>query len=247
MLRRLGATIRRLRQWIGWIGDYSRLTFDPNQVPWVGILLCRTGDCTTHSGIAFRDGDNGDVLILHMANHLRLSIDPPFPDCIYSVPELLAEDEEYMAGFCRRIHSKNSRSLLYSFEFDPDITFDGPSGGLLTPGAGLSCATFVAAVFRSAGNPLVRVESWPPKATDADVAARRELIKYWRGSGKPYLVARADEIEPTIRDRRVSPPQVIGASLFRRRRRPVAFSRADPCGRQVAAALAAQLQGPPTP
>src|SRR5438128_1828498 len=90
--------------------------------------------------------------------------------------------------------------------------------GLAADLSGLTCSTLVAAVLRSAGRRLIWLRTWPAQASVADVAARQWALDQWRQLGQryPQLATRADEIEPSIRTRRVSPEQVAGACLQRR-------------------------------
>lgn len=229
-----GVVLRRL----GLAGDFSRLTLSGSDVPWVAVALQRSTPCLTHSGIVYRERPGTPLQILHLGGHLALSGHAVTDGFIYAVPELLDEDQEFLAGFCRRILRANgSRSIPYSFDYDPDITFDRVRGTLVTSdaGQGLSCATFVAAVFRSAGVPLILLSSWPSQADADDSTARRAVLEWWRRSGKPHLIARAAEIEPSIRARRVRPEHVAGACLQPLRFRPAAYHRCHRDGIEVLA------------
>lgn len=202
---------------LGATGESSRLAFALDDVPLFAIAIQRTSDCTTHAGLAFRDA--GQLRFLHYANHNRLRNDRCLgtDQFALSIPSLKVEDLDYLVGFCSRVHRANSGGRLpYSFLFDPNIVFDEDTGLVtLNHESGLTCSTFVVTFFRSAGIPLVRVETWPRNANAADIAARSYLLSAWRKSMRQELIERADDIAPTIQVMRISPEQVAGACLQR--------------------------------
>ena len=230
---------------LGFTGDLSRLTFDENIVNLLAVGLQRTSACTTHAGVAYRTAA-GVLRFLHFANHEMLRDQPCSGKYVYAVPLLKEEDQEFLAGFCERVSRANqSGKLPYSFEFDPILGFD-PNTGLITfnHDSGLTCSTFVVALFRSAGNPLVQPCTWPRQAGSADRAAREYVLNIWRNSGKPKLIVRADEIEPTIQTMRISPEQVAGACL--QRKLPTGYYRAEKNGRHILHRFTDRF-GPPNP
>ena len=165
---------------------------------------------------------------------------------VYTVPLLKEEDQEFLAGFCERVSRANlSGKLPYSFEFDPNLGFDRNTG-LITFNhhSGFTCSTFVVALFRSAGNPLVYPITWPRQARSADIAARQYVLTAWRKSRNSKFPARADEIEPTIQTMRISPEQVAGACL--QRNLPTGYYRASKNGRQIHQRIIDQF-GEPNP
>jgi len=238
MLRTITRLYRAYLLWSGRCGDFTLLKTTEIDVPWVAVVLQRSTYCLTHSGIAYRTRQGGPLMMLHLGAHLRLYSDPIGTNLIFSVPEMKEEDQEFIAGFCRIIKRSDGRgSIPYSFEYDPDVMFDRDTGRLTTSdiGQGFTCSTFVAAVFRSSGNPLIDLHSWPGSANDEDVTARKEVLRLWRESGRADLIARSAEIEPSIRARRVRPEQVAGACLQPKRHRPALYKRCHADGIQVLA------------
>lgn len=248
MLRTLASLCRAALRWAGLAADFDRLTFSEAEVPWIAVVLQRTAPCLTHSGIAYRQHQGSAVRVLHFAAHLMLCDDPGVTSrYVFAVPELKEEDQEYLAGFCRRIARANAAGVIpYSFTYDPDLLFDQATGRLVTSdvGQGLTCSTFVAAVFRSAGHTLVRLQTWPGQADAEDIHSREEMLHLWRNSGRPNLIARASEIEPSIRARRVRPEHVAGACLIRERRRPVSYRCCKAVGIKILANWDQQYSAP---
>src|SRR6266511_4148730 len=171
---------------LGVTGDFSRLTFDANQVKLLAVALLRTSRCTAHAGVAYRTAA-GALRFLHFANHEVLR-DEVFREdlCLgenaFAVPLLKEEDQDFLAEFCARVYRANqSGKLPYSFEFDPTLGFDRSTGLMVfNYDSGLTCSTFVVALFRSAGNPLVQPITWPRLADPADIAARQYVLDRWR-------------------------------------------------------------------
>ncbi|MBL8792309.1 MAG: hypothetical protein JNM56_00235 [Planctomycetia bacterium] len=212
-------------------GDFTRCTFDPSDVRLMGIALQRTTPCTTHAGVVYRD-TAGVLRVLHFAYHEMLRDEPCRGPFIFAIPALQDEDQEYLAEFCSRVYRVNQRGKLpYSFSFDPNLTFDRTGLVVLNQNSGFTCSTFVVALFRSTGNPLVDSSTWPRSADAVDIAARKYLLDAWRASGRPNLVTRASEIEPSIQTMRISPEQVAGAGL--QRRLPTGYFRATFNGAEV--------------
>jgi hypothetical protein len=233
MLRALAIAYDWLLCKLGVTGNFARLVFDQNDVSDLAIVVQRTSYCTTHAGVAYRLEDRA-LRILHFAAHVRLwEQRPPEATWTYIVPNLqFSEDVDFLTEFFALVYRANTKTLPYSFRFDPDLRFDRDTGVVtLNHGDGLTCSTFVVALFRSVGNPLVRVLTWPRSANQADVQARTFTLDQWKTSGRPELEMRAKEIEPTIRVMRISPEQVAGACL--QDHLPTGFYRARANGQEI--------------
>lgn len=244
---RLHDFFHRIRVRLGLVGDRTRIKRAGSDVPLVAVVLQRADHwCATHAGIAHRSG--GNLRVVHLGSHEWL-LDDAANDAkwLYAVPNVADEDGEYLAGFCRRIVKANaSHKIPYAFEFEADTRFDPGTGKYIGPPGvgGLTCSTFVAAVFRSAGVPLVLLDTWPVVASAEDIAVRAWVLDMWAASGRPNLVKRAAEIRPSIRARRISPQDVAGACL--RRRFPANYKRCRVDGGLVLADFDSRF-GPPPP
>ncbi len=221
--------VTRFLHFLGWIGDFSRLTNNTDEVDSLAVVVQRNFPwCTTHAGIAHRSG--GKLHILHLATHETLDnseIDHN-SKWIYAIPRMIyKEDRDGIAAFCRRIQRANrSGTVPYAFEYEVDTFFDFISGKYISncPDGGLTCSTFVACVFRSALWPLIKLESWPSRASEEDKRARQWAMDLWKKQkSRPDLAKRADELAPSIGVRRVSPEQVAASCL--QRRTPAGYRR----------------------
>ncbi len=115
-----------------------------------------------HTGVIHRMADGG-LRMLHLAWHCVLRNDQPEPQylCVS-----LGFDERrlrQLATMCRRIFYKNQQSgVPYGFA-PPKDSFDVATGAYLLQESqvGLTCASFVLAVFHAVGLQLADYSSWP--------------------------------------------------------------------------------------
>jgi len=153
--------------------DSSRVP--PGEVAHIGIAIHQHGE---HIGLLYRVTVEKPAVMLHLAWHNRLCSDSPSADYVLWVdPSIPKERAKAVAAFCRRIWKKNgANGVPYGFS-QPNRFFDHTGTVLKGPAkVGLTCATFVLAVFETAGLTLVQYETWPQPA-DEDVVRQGELAK----------------------------------------------------------------------
>ena len=166
-----------------------------------------------HTGIVYRDA-SGKAKQLDLAWHKKLRV----LDCQASigcaVPGFDPTDEQFIALYCGKIaRSYPVRKLPYNLKVDNEVRFN--AGGGVEVGeqyTGMSCATFVVAVFRSAGHPLIDTDGWPV-ATEEDREIQAKFVAYMRERNNPEEIKQADIIEAEIGCPRVAPEEVAGACL----------------------------------
>jgi hypothetical protein len=164
----------------------------------VGIAVRCVERAYQHIGILHRDVSAGDVMLLHLAWHHDLRNHRPGNDYLWIDIPLSHFHLRQIAAICRLIGEGNPDGLPYAFS-PPNGCFDATTGRFLIGPTryGLTCASFVLAVFETAGLPLVRYETWPnqrpddrnwqefvlsrlrdsnPRASDAHIAALQEEI-----------------------------------------------------------------------
>jgi hypothetical protein len=124
-----------------------------------------------HVGLIYRDEDGRTVYYIHLRWHHQLERTRPdsvrYP--VWVEPELPPGRAVIVAELCKLIFDLNAeQEIPYSFG-SPDGVFD-PTGHLrLGPKRlGLTCATFVLAVFDAAGNPLIDYSQWPQRPEDRE-------------------------------------------------------------------------------
>jgi hypothetical protein len=116
-----------------------------------------------HIGILHREQEAGPLLMLHLRWHYLLSNDDPDQSFLWVDPAVHPKRLVQVAAICRQVWRANQRNgIPYGFS-EPTDCFDAETCRfLLGPTRlGLTCASFVLAVFHRAGLPLVEYSSWP--------------------------------------------------------------------------------------
>ncbi len=187
-----------------------------------------------HVGILFEA--SGGTKFLHLAIHERLLCDaaPPVPyhwsDCDWLGTGRYLGSEDHLLNVIEVAAERGDVAYGY---VPPSDLYDG-AGHLLTIAAteGVTCATFVALLFKAAGFPVVDLAGWRPRAEDA--AGREGVLDYLR--------RRHPERYEIVRDQdvpfRLHPHEVATAAA--RTRIPTRFAEAELLSRPLYDALLPQ-------
>lgn len=175
-----------------------------------------------HAAIAFRDM-TGDLRLLHYFVDGKIR-DTNFDEkYLLILPNLSPDESLAFAGLCvRLVQNSHLFKSLYDFGADPNACFDVGEGrcDLITtsPGTGLTCSTFVAAMFRSIQRPLIVISSWRYRPSDR--TRYLEILQFLRDNKQ---AERAQVLANHIDRIRVGPFDVGGAAL--EDRLPASFRR----------------------
>lgn len=201
-----------------------------------------------HAAILYRSAE-GRPKFLHLAWH-RVLRDEGFAgqeqEFVSVEPNLERDDRVALAAYCRRIALANMarRAIPYNLRYEPGTTFDPDTGDFLLPegATGLSCATFVVQVFRSAGLPILDASTWPP-ARPKDRERQRTLIEWLRDYPDPRHrdPIQADRLEAEVGCPRIRPEEVAGACL--EDEIPAGFEQCEPNGCFLIGLVEAGAQG----
>jgi len=201
--------------------------------------------------------------MLHLAWHHELKAGPVGSWYWWIEPTLEPERARPFARLCRLLRRKyvdERRRISYALRYT-DGTFDPESGDFLTSdGIGLTCATFVLAVFASRKVFLIRGEEW--------LACRDETRAVEDGAWHQYVVSNLRELIHDKRQRRAAPYEVaeleahiaavegeMGCARFRPEEvaaagiaaeLPVGFAHAEPVGRRIVEKLRQRFPRPMT-
>jgi hypothetical protein len=179
----------------------------PQTVAAVGIAIHRVG---LHVGVLYRVTKSDSVRILHLGQHEGLASEEPTDSYVCWVrPSLGLDRAMAVAALCRRIWKQNQDGKIpYGFS-TPSAFFDASGRKLKSPATvGLTCASFVLAVFAAASIPLIRPETWPVP-TREDVVRQRKLLEVQivrMGAGH------AQRVRAEIGNIRFHPLEVAGAA-----------------------------------
>jgi hypothetical protein len=139
-------------------------------IKYVGVAIERVPH-GRHLGVVYRQED--EWRILHLGWHLRL-YDERMPKegshYLWVDPEPAIDEIrlEILAAFCRLVAQRNvDAGLPYGFS-NPKNWFDPVTGAarVTSDGMGLTCASFVLAVFSSNGLPLINEDTWMLREDD---------------------------------------------------------------------------------
>ena len=120
-----------------------------------------------HAGV-FHAADGKPAEMLHLAWHCTLKNETPPSNYLWVQPPFDELRLRQVAAMCRRIFRKNAANgLPYGFGLPNDV-FDSQSGEYILHNSqyGLTCASFVLAVFHVTGLPLVDYSTWPQGRPD---------------------------------------------------------------------------------
>jgi hypothetical protein len=206
----------------------NRLSTDDSTLPPSAVALA-VGAVRLHAGIAFKLSD-GEVQVLHLAMHYKLRTSEWGGWC-YAMPHPTLDilDLILVASFCGMIKTRRPR-IPYGLRFKRS-SFD--DDGKFTPGSdesGLTCASFVIAVFDWATIPLVLGDAWQARADDAAAQAKLVTVLREYGDAAPEHI---EAVEREVGCIRIRPEEVAGATTTESR--PVNFVDAERIGREVLA------------
>ncbi len=193
-------------------------------------MLARTEHNNLHAGLIYT-GTEGQVLHLHLGWHDYLATDWDWP-LFWAAPDVEPEKLAIVAGHCRRIwrQFKKTPQLPYGLAYFGSF-FDNNGRLILKEGArGLTCATFVLAVFKTAGIDLIDEASWPTRQEEAEQFLKR-VVQF----AEPGLYAQLhDEVKNGAK--RIRPDEVLGACAITPL--PASFTDTEPAAEVVLERLA---------
>ena len=190
----------------------------PSQKPFeevshVAIAICRTRANRYHAGILYKD--QGQCHLLHVPGDMTIQRVTPENRYIWISPTIHPSRIPLIAAYCRLIWNENEKNgVPYAFS-DPRDSFDIVTGKFLggENKVGLTCASFVLAVFYSTGFQLIDFDSWQKR--DDDKEAFIELADYIELNKDIYKLD--DEFIKKMRSEvenfRYRPEEVAGAGM----------------------------------
>ncbi len=215
---------------------YSYKERSYSEIPKVAIAITIVSKGQRHVGIFHKSEDQKQVSLLHFAWHHQL-INNEKPDPYYAWIELPIHPlrARQVAARCRQVFGENRGRLTYAFS-SPNDCLDSTTGAyLFGPNRyGLTCATFVMAVFQIAGINLLDFETWPP-SREGDEIWKNHIIECLQDPMKTQPPASNDHIQALRAESNVTtrfrPEDVAGAGALDFV--PGTFSQVDPIARAI--------------
>jgi hypothetical protein len=199
---------------------------EPTACAAVGLAKGTVG---LHAGIVFRPSD-GIGAVVHLAWHCQLECDPP-SGWAHVVPDLDPVDLIVIAAHCVTLRDVRPE-VPYGLAFE-NSSFDEDGKFVSGPGeSGLTCATFVLAVFDWARVRLLDQPSWQTRPEDVTIQQRLAGYLKKTANARPEHVA---AVEAEVGCVRFRSEEAAAASAMKER--PIAFERAAHAGLEVVSAF----------
>ncbi len=182
-----------------------------DEIDYVAVAICAVNNIQHHVGILHKLGDNSSVELLHLAWHRDLRNGPPSEKYHWVAPQIPSPRLRQVAARCRQIFRANPDSIPYAFSPSNDC-FDETTGQfLLGPTrCGLTCATFVVAVFRSTGVDVLKPETWPVGLPE-DLAWQDFVLHALENCNTPASQEHIDSVRNERGGIRIRPEHVAAA------------------------------------
>lgn len=218
---------------------HERAIHDTSKDPLTGIdalAIHLDGDARQrHIGLLYVSSGAQRLRMAHLAWHHRLEDDEPPTGGIWLDVGLDDNNALALASYCEMVVDKSREAQIpYGLQYIPDGLDPRTGAWLGDAGEGLTCATFVMAVFQAYHVPLLSAEGWPLRPED-----ERWQLKIVELLGRPGTAAAPDHI---ARQRkyigealRFRPEEVAAAAASSDR--PLHHDVAIPRGEQIKHAL----------
>ena len=163
----------------------------------------------THVGVLHR---LDDVQLCHLVFHHILIRELPdtgycWADCeMFSGSEGRLSNGRYFAGFVA--DAARNPNIPFGFAFDENCFGHDGTYQPMEIGKGLTCATFIIALFHSVGYPIVKLDTWKRRPGDEDW--QRKILEILREHATPEHVAAAAAYVNQFRYR---PEEVAAAAV----------------------------------
>lgn len=134
------------------------------EITHAAIAIQSAGENQRHTGILYTDPESSEVKLLHLAWHFDLRLQSPSDKYLWVDPLINPNRLRQVSAICRMILRANPQGIPYAFSL-PHDAFDSETGRFLIGPTrlGLTCATFVLAVFEAAGLRLIKFDGWPSR------------------------------------------------------------------------------------
>jgi hypothetical protein len=138
----------------------------------VALAIGATGEDQRHIGVLYRSASTDPPRFLHLAWHLNLSDDESVPEgfrgvLLSDVPVAL---QRTIVAECKRSAAADTLAgLPYGFGYQPTLVERAGDDRMVLRGpSGLTCATFVLAIFDLASVSLADLDSWQDRCGDQE-------------------------------------------------------------------------------
>jgi len=209
-------------------------------VPTIGVALgvSSLAERQRHAGVLHAHG--APARVLHLAWHALIR-EEGLPHWIpFSWVQLRLQDDraEAIAGLCRRI-ARRADQVPYGLIYEGGRLREDGTAELRGREIGLTCATFVLAVFEGAGITLLALDTWTSREEDG--AWHQRIVAMLRGTDG-VSEAHISGVAAETRCARYRPEEVAAACAIEPR--PVSFQDARGAAHEILDTLLPAVQMP---
>lgn len=208
------------------------LQYSGREVPELAILIMFTED-GTHTGLLYRF--QGRLFVLDLMWHERLRVRPTDGDYPCVIPDLLPEEMNDATVVCELIvNRKQLQRLPYGFGQPNNAQVNSDGELVWGNGAGLTCSTFVLALFDAARIPFIDLSGWVRRPDDE--VRHASLLRKMEVGIPEHDILPADgshvaKVRAELPCIRVRPEEAAAAGLSPTR--PAPFSLVERTGRWI--------------
>jgi hypothetical protein len=184
----------------------------PEQSMYFGLAVSVSDPATEQLHAATLYRFDGRLMIGDVQNHFASCRREARPsERVYWVaPELAPEDQRILAAKVEAWLDENHGRIPYSVAHPGGVIFKNDVWVGNEPGQGLTCATFVVALFDELGIPFIDVDTWEERTGDVEWA--RGILQMLKPLMSPeHVAAQENRLGETIR---VRPSDVAAAGLL---------------------------------
>lgn len=204
-------------------------------IPYIGVVIKEVTENQRHIGLLFRTDKQNEPKMLHLAFHYRLQCEQPSGYWLHCSG--FDEDEQLLlAVWFENVWLVNKERIPYGLAYSSNGYFD-VSGTFVqsNKNCGLTCATFVMALFNDFGFQIINVDTWESRDSDSvwqnDIvtAMKRDQDNNPKLYSKTHIQEQVNNIGIAVRFR----PEEVAASAYVFDDVPVSFQTAAKLGKDV--------------
>ncbi|WP_193366907.1 hypothetical protein [Pelagibius marinus] len=177
------------------------------------------GSEVVHVGLLYVEDQEEGAKFLHLLDHLTLRTGVLGDDKFWIKLGITPSQMRQLAAFCAFVSARNSDGIPYSIFYDQKRVYFSDTGDYIGSdlGEGLTCATFVMAIFETLKIPLLDTGLWPADATDEDWQTWMITEMARRSVDQPHVQKMLSHIGAA----RYRPADVVIASSKKAKDRPM--------------------------
>ena len=211
----------------------------PEQSMYFGLAIQVSDRATQQLHAATLYRFDGRLKIGDIQNHLtsRCADARASASLFWIAPDLSQEDQQILAATVDAWLEDNAGKIPYSVAHPGGVIFKDNVWVGNEPGQGLTCATFIVALFDELGIPFIEIGTWQARSDDT-AWAHRILAMLSPLMSSEHVSAQRGRIGDTTR---VRPADVAAAGLLihQQRESPLEFEEVAPLSERIEAALLA--------